>query len=441
MSVSPYQDIVFGEDGDIDPAGRERLLRLLRLDITDLVIFAHGWNRSPWDARTPHSAFFAPFPGLLSPQARVGYAGLIWPSMRFGDEPMPGTGPAPDGPEPLTELDAATRDSLNGLFPGHRATVARLARLLELRPGSADAFAEFGRLARRLTRAPAGGLENCFTADLPQDEQGPPALLHEDALTFCRTLGLALERSEPTAPAGPAGPTGPIGRRADPADGSLSRSWKGAKELLRQMTYYAMKRRAGAVGELGLGPLLGQLARVRPGTRIHLVGHSQSARLVSFALRGLPDGVHTVKSVTLLQGAFSHYAFAPSLPHAAQHAGALTAMEDRVDGPVVAGYSRHDTALGVLYPLASRLAGDDRSPGRPDRRWRALGHDGFQAVRPASARLTLDEALTRGVPRSGCVSVDTASVVRRGRPPMGAHNDICHPELARLVVSAGRVGR
>nr|WP_190124527.1 serine-threonine protein kinase [Streptomyces inusitatus] len=428
MSVEPYQDISFGKDGDLDGVGPDRLLKL---DVTDLVMFAHGWNNSPATAARLHSAFFAPFPSLVSPQVRLGYAGIGWPSMRFTDEPVPGfgrpdgsAGPAgPAGPG----LDPATLAALGELFPGHTAAVARLTGLLEERPEAPEAFAEFGRLVRRLARAPAGGLEDCFTDDLPQDEQGPPALLYEDALTLCQNFARALEGAEPGAP---------------PAVGGGTRTaWRGAKELLRQTTYYAMKRRAGAVGELGLGPLLGRLARGRPGMRVHLVGHSQGARLVAFALRGLPDGVRSVKSVTLLQGAFSHYAFAPSLPHAAQNSGALRAMEHRVDGPVVACYSRHDSALGAIYPLASRLAGDDRNAGGPDPRWWAAGHSGLQGAAPPSVRLTLEEALTRGVPRAGCVSVDTASVVRRGGPPAGAHSDICHRELARVVVAAGRIGR
>ncbi|MER5769412.1 serine-threonine protein kinase [Streptomyces sp. NPDC001985] len=433
MSVQPYQDIVFSRDGDIGEAGRDRLMRL---EATDLVLFAHGRNNSPATAAVLHSAFFAPFPGLLAAGVRLGYAGIVWPSMRFADEPVPGTAtdPAADpgagadrgwdtGPD--GGLDGATRSALTALFPGHEATVARLAALLRERPESRAAFTEFGRLARLLSEAPAGGLESCFTDDLPQEEQGPPALLYEDTLDLCRMFALALERT---------------GRAPAAGTGGAERVWRGAKELLRQTTYYAMKRRAGAVGELGLGPLLGQLARGRPGIRVHLVGHSQGARLVAFALRGLPDGVRTVKSVTLLQGAFSHYAFAPSLPHAAQHSGALRAMEQRVDGPVVACHSRYDSALGEDYPLASRLAGDDRHPVWPDRRWWAVGHSGLQAVRPPSVRLTLEEALARGVPRSGCVSVDTASVVRRGGAPAGAHSDICHRELARLIVLAGRMG-
>ena len=61
----------------------------------------------------------------------------------------------------------------------------------------------------------------------------------------------------------------------------------GAKEALRQATYWQMKNRAGTVGRHGLGPLLGRLPA---GVRVHLVGHSFGARLVSFALAGLPAG-------------------------------------------------------------------------------------------------------------------------------------------------------
>lgn len=440
MSVEPYREITFDADGDIDAAQRDRLAEL---DVTDLVMFAHGWNNSPSVAARLYSAFFAPFPGLLAPGVRLGYVGVVWPSMKFTDEPIPDFRPSAAAPlepgparglEPAPEpaLDRATQEALTGLFPGHRETIARLAQLLEEQPESEAAFAEFGVLARRLAEVPAGGLEACFTDDLPLDELSPPAVLYEDTLTMCRKFTLALEETGAVTEK-PALPSFSVG-------GGLGKLWKGAKELLRQTTYYAMKRRAGTVGELGLGPLLGQLARSAPRMRVHLVGHSQGARLVSFALRGLPEGARNVKSLTLLQGAFSHYVFASKLPHAPHSGGALRSMQHRVDGPVVACYSRHDSALGVIYPLASSLAGDSSTAVGLDKRWWAMGHDGIRAVERA-ARLTLDEALRAGIPVSGCVSVDTASVVRRGGPPSGAHSDICHPELARVVLAAGRIGR
>ncbi|GGW35469.1 serine-threonine protein kinase [Streptomyces xantholiticus] len=415
--MRPYREICFDADGD--PGGGPYNL-LAGLDVTDLVVFAHGWNNSPATGRRLHSAFFAPFPKLLAgaPGTRAAYAGVLWPSMRFPDEPFPGAERAEDASAPTGRgLDKTTRDLLSCLFPGHGATVDKLAWLLDEQPGSRAAFAEFGLLARQLTAVPPGGLEAAFAEDLPRDEQSPPAVLYEDPLTLCGRLAAALGAKAP--------------------DGGPGTAWRGARELLRQTTYYAMKRRAGTVGELGLGPLLGRLSRSAPHVRVHLVGHSHGARLVAFALRGLPEGARNVKSVTLLQAAFSHYAFATGLPHAPHRCGALGALQHRVEGPVVACHSRHDTALGVFYPLASSLAGDTAAAAGADQRWWAMGHDGIRAVAD-TPRLTLDEALRSGLPAAGCVNVDVSAVVRHGWPPTGAHGDICHEELARVVLTAGR---
>ncbi|MEU0371023.1 serine-threonine protein kinase [Streptomyces sp. NPDC006283] len=425
MSVHPYREICFDADGDPDGGPYDISAGL---DVTDLVVFAHGWNNSPAVARRLHSSFFAPFPKLLAglPGVHVGYAGVLWPSMRFPDEPFPDVERAEGAPASGPGLDVPTRDLLSCLFAGHGATVERLAWLLEEQPASRAAFAEFGMLTRQLTAVPPGGLEAPFAEDLPRDEQSPPAVLYEDTLTLCLRLAAALHREQ----GGPAGAAG--------TGGGPHTAWRGAKELLRQTTYYAMKRRAGTVGELGLGPLLGRLSRSAPGVRVHLVGHSHGARLAAFALRGLPEGARNVKSVTLLQASFSHYAFAGSLPHAPHRCGVLAGLQHRVDGPVVACHSRHDTALGVFYPLVSGLAGDSAAAGT-DRRWWAMGHDGIQAV-ANTPRPTLEEALRTGVPASGCVSVDASRVVRRGGPPTGAHGDICHEELARMVLTAARIG-
>ena len=144
--------------------------------------------------------------------------------------------------------------------------------------------------------------------------------------------------------------------------GDLARGiWNGAKEAFRQATYWEMKNRAGTVGRNGLGPLIGQLHTAAGQLRVHLIGHSFGARLVSYALAGLPDGLtpSPVKSLTLLQGAFSHFAFAQPLPFDASRNGALAGMNARVDGPITVCFSVHDGAVGKLYPLASIATGDD----------------------------------------------------------------------------------
>ena len=149
-------------------------------------------------------------------------------------------------------------------------------------------------------------------------------------------------------------------------------------------------------------------------TRIHLLGHSFGARLVSFSLSGLPQtaagATSPVKSLFLLQGAFSHYAFAERLPHDASRSGALRGMTDRVDGPLMTTHSLKDLAVGLSYPVASFLNQDDAAAAIDQSiRWGAMGHDGAQAVDAATAVL---ERLVRRISSrstSGSISTGTES--------------------------------
>ncbi|MEU1477502.1 serine-threonine protein kinase [Streptomyces sp. NPDC005760] len=432
MSVTPYWELTFDADGDPDSGRRDRLLaEVVDRGVGDLVVFAHGWNSDRSGATRLYSHFFAPFPEL-APAARLGYVGVVWPSMRFSDEPIPDfpRAVAAEMP-PRPVLDKDTRHALLETFPGRATVIDQLARLLDQQPREDAELEEFGRLVRMLVEVVPPGPQALFAADtlaegVPQDE---PEILTGSAAAVCEEFAQALSRLE----------------SPDGAQGfSLPNPWDGAHELLRQGTYYAMKRRAGTVGERGLGRVVGQLAEAAPGVRVHLVGHSFGGRLVSFALRGLPEGVRTVKSVTLLQGAFSHYAFASRLPHDARAGGLLQGQQNRIDGPLVCCHSRHDSALGTLYPLASRMAGDAQGVAAFDigrvlgGKWGAMGYDGVQAVQGTKA-LSLADALAVELPAKGCVNVDAAAVVRRGGPPAGAHSDICHRELARLVLAAGRI--
>ncbi|MGW3198724.1 serine-threonine protein kinase [Streptomyces sp. NPDC001118] len=426
MSVTPYWELTFDADGDVDGRERDRLMaQVPEHGVRDLIVFAHGWNDDRSGATALYRRFFAPIPGL-APHARLGYVGVIWPSMRFSDEPIPDfpRSAAPATP-PTAALDADTRRALVSVFPERAALIDRLARLLDERPDGAQGLTEFGRLVRQLI----DGERRPGVADTEQE--GEPGVFTADPAAACQEFAEALAAVRSA--------------RAPSREFSIPNPWDGAKELLRQAAYYTMKRRAGTVGEQGLGPLIGTLAGAAPGVRVHLMGHSFGGRLVSFALRGLPDGVRTVKSVTLLQGAFSHFAFAERVPQDPGRAGALKDLQRRIDGPLVCCHSHFDMALGTFYPLASRLSGNDRSylggeiAAVLGPEWGALGYDGVQAV-PGTARLDLAAALNGPLPAAGCVNVDAAAVVRSGGPPAGAHSDIVHPELARLVLAAGRIG-
>ncbi len=114
-----------------------------------------------------------------------------------------------------------------------------------------------------------------------------------------------------------------VQRRSDVAQakegalGLLGGMWQGPKNVLRVLTYYAMKRRAGIVGREGLGPFLRRLAASAPRSRVHLVAHSVGARLAAYGLNGLSEttpGMSPVKSFVMLQGILPTHAFASSLP-------------------------------------------------------------------------------------------------------------------------------
>ena len=436
MSVSPYWELTFDADGDVDQGERDRLLSEVRQrGIGDLIVFSHGWNSQRAGATRLYSRFFAPIP-RLAPKANIGYVGVIWPSMEFPDEPIPDFPPSPAAAPELTRpaLDADTRHALLDTFPGKAPVIDQIARMLGQQPPQDAELEEFGRLVRTLVEVVPPGPQAMFGADtlaegVPQCE--PRMFAVGCTAEVCEQFAQALAHL--AAPQSPGLVT----------EFALPNPWKGARELLRQAAYYAMKRRAGTVGERGLGPAIGRLAAVAPEVRVHLVGHSFGGRLVSFALRGLPEGVHSVKSVTLLQGAFSHYAFAARLPDDPRTGGVLQGQQNRVDGPLVCCYSHCDSALGTIYPLASRMADDDCSFAAVDivrvlgDKWGAMGHDGVRAV-PGTLALSLAEALNSPLPASGCVNVDTCAVVCHGEPPTGAHSDIVPPELARVGLAAGR---
>jgi hypothetical protein len=434
----PHWEISFDEDGRPDQGEADALLaELAGQDLTDLFVFSHGWNNDRGQARRLYQLYFQQLPGLLAQggadDVRVGTLGVVWPSKRWADEPEP-TGDGGDGggaaglgdaaaPAPAAAAgDGALVEDLKDVFKGddRRATLDELARLLEERPEDPAALARFQALMGELAADP--------DAEPAGEDQGEQALVTDDPEeVFSRFADAVPETGE--------------GGAAGLGD-TFGRLWKGAKEALRQLTYFEMKKRAGVVGKQGLGPLLGRIAQADPEVRVHLIGHSFGARLVSFALAGLPPGDSPVRSLYLLQGAFSHFAFADALPMDRSRGGALKGMAARVDGPLAASFSVHDTAVGRLYPLASLSSRDD-SAGLEDQlfRWGGMGHDGAQAVDATVATLG-PVGTAYPFARGRFVNLDGNGIITQGPAPSGAHSDIFHPELVWAgLAAAGLVGR
>jgi hypothetical protein len=148
-----------------------------------------------------------------------------------------------------------------------------------------------------------------------------------------------------------------------------------------------------------------------------------------------------VRSVTLLQGAFSHFAFADRLPHDPGRGGALAGMLARIEGPLVACFSVHDSAVGRFYPLASLAAQEDAAAADdPLFRWGGIGANGAQAVgAPVEAIRPAGPGNRYGFVPHKALNIDASEVVRTGNPPSGAHSDFVHPELTWIVLTAGGI--
>ena len=142
--------------------------------------------------------------------------------------------------------------------------------------------------------------------------------------------------------------------------------WNGGREVLRSMSYHEMKNRAGIIGRNGLGPMIGKLSAANAGIRVHLMGHSFGARLVAYSLSGLPaaaTGVNSpVKTLLLIQGAFSHFAFANPVPDfLVSGPGALWNVAGNVNGPLLATFTAADRASTCSIPTQSSVPISHRS--------------------------------------------------------------------------------
>ncbi|WP_040700672.1 hypothetical protein [Nocardia vinacea] len=444
----PLWIVTFDKDGDVDSVGADALVAGVReRDVTDLMVFSHGWNNDRSKAVDLYQRWFGKFDAL--PRAttrRIGYAGVVWPSERWTDEPIEDFAPAaaPTGaaatsrresvPAGSPALDTDTLQILKATFPDGAQQLERIAELLETEGPDRRTIDELFRQMREFSIATFPGNADSEGPDDNTDTGIPPMLSTEnDASDVFEDFAMELMRSGVDLDSTAGGAAG-FGDR-------FVKVLRGAKEALRALTYWQMKNRAGVVGENGLGPLLARLNREFPSLRVNLIGHSFGARVVSYALAGLGDGPtpSPVKSVTLLQGAFSSFAFADPLPfdsNDSQRSGGLAGRSSRVDGPISVCYSNHDGALGNFYPLASKVAGDNSAGAHGDNPWTAMGAVGaFDAAEAELGGVGDDYPFATGK----LINIDASNTVMKGKPPFGAHSDIVHDNLAWVAVKASKL--
>jgi hypothetical protein len=431
----PFWILRFDENGNPQDNGIATFLQELpSANLTDLLIFSHGWNNDEATAMDLYARFFEEVRKLVDnpsvpkrPNAVIGVAGVIWPSILFpGDSANPtasGGAASFSATDPMAVLGTELVKVFNS--PAQQQLVQDLLAMLTEQSSDPDQLLAFRDKLADLVKGTA-------TSSTQDDPEFQAVTTTSDA-DWMNVLGAL---STPGAGDTSGGGAASLG-------GTIGNLWDGAKNALRVTTYWTMKNRAGIVGEHGLGPLVGKIQLAAPNLNVHLLGHSFGARLVSHSLAGLPTppagAKSPVKSLFLLQGAFSHFAFADALPFDTSRKGDLAGMAARVDGPLLTTHSLKDLAVGTSYPLASILAGQDASAATDAMyRWEGMGHDGAQAVNAGDA--PLGNVQTKYDFATGkWLNLDGNQIIVNGDPPSGAHSDIVHPEIAWAALLAEKI--
>jgi hypothetical protein len=433
--------LVFDEEGDVDRHTEADLIGRIRAGgVDDLVILSHGWDNDEAAASCLYEGWFNLLAAQIEPGRVVGFVGVRWPSQLWSDEPIPdfdhsprldGGGAAieesPEVPTGPPTIDAAQLADLKAMFPAGSTQLDTIAAALA-QPPTRERAREIFSTMRDFSIATTTGFND------GEDDPSPvPGMLSAEQ----NPVDVFTRFSDALAKSGV--DFDDVGAGAADLGDVAGKVWHGAKETMRQLSYWMMKNRAGSVGRNGLGPVIDRLVLQFPGLRIHLIGHSFGARVVAFALDGIPDiQPSPVKAVTLLQGAFSRFTFTDQLPFR-DGAGALAGRLNRIDGPLVVCFSSHDRALSTFYPLASAAVGDDAAAADdPWFRWRAMGSHGAFGEAP----VVLGPVNTHYPFAVGQIlNVDASEVVSKGDSPSGAHSDIFHPQLAWVAAAAGRLGQ
>ena len=397
---------------------------------TDLILFAHGWNNDMADARKLYTAFFTAFGAFAPTTANGGSARafvgavVLWPSKKFTDKDLiPGGGAAALASQEVAAIRARLKDLANdpvrlGKSVAVSATkqkkIATAEQLLKRIETDPDAQVEFVRIVRSLLSDKAAHADD-GTKDL--FEVSERKLL--DGLR--RPVSATLAVGSGGAAAGSFATFGGTanGGAADLGDSIMS----GVRRLLNVTTYYQMKERAGSVGANGVAAALAKLRQKAPGIRLHLVGHSFGGRVVTAAADAV-GGSSKIDSLTLLQAAFSHNGLAAKFDGKSDGFFRKIVTGKKVRGPILVTCTKNDTAVGIAYPLASRLGGQNAAAfGDENDPYGGIGRNGAVKT-PEAIKGSLLAA-------NGAYSFAGGSIYNLNADAfISDHSDICKPQVA-----------
>jgi hypothetical protein len=432
----PVFEIEFDKSGKLFDSTQLTQLttQLLGKQATDVILFSHGWNNDMADARKLYTNFFTEFAAFLPAAANGGtrtFAGaaILWPSKKFTDKDLiPGGGAAALTSQELTAIRARLRDlakepvRLGKSVPVSAAKQKKLAKadkLLKTIETDPQAQEEFVRIVRSLLSDKAA-----------HSDDGTKDLFKVKERKLLESLSAPVGGNAAVGAGGAAGgfstlSTTSSGGAADLGDSIVS----GIRRLLNMTTYYQMKERAGTVGTNGVAGAIEKIRAKSPTIRLHLVGHSFGGRVVTAATDTV-GSANRIDSLTLLQAAFSHNGLASKFDGKSDGFFRKVVTGKKVRGPILVTCTKNDKAVGIAYPLASRLGGQNAAAfGDENDAYGGIGRNGAIKT-PEAIKGTLLATNSAYTFAGGSIY----NLVADGF--IGDHSDICKPQVAWALASS-----
>jgi hypothetical protein len=436
MDISQF-DIEFTKDGStFDEAQVRRLLDDVP-QFTDLFVLSHGWNNDMDEARALYDGLLGNISVLLDAGLVQGLQGrrygalrVFWPSKKFADDELiPGGGAASatqandDALLRLLERMKLDPVRLGGkdIDPVRAANLDAAQALVPLLETDAEARHDFVFRLRAILDA----------SDAHPDD-GSTEFFERDPTELFEGLKGAVEAPSATGGGGAtAVHAGGAAGLSDLLDGIKA----AARRLANFTTYHEMKQRAGVVGRTGVAQVLMRTRDRKPELRLHLIGHSFGGRLVTAAAHALPPGTSNV-TLSLLQAAYSHNGLGQDYD-GERHDGAFRALlgERRASGPIVITHTKNDRAVGIAYPLASRISRQQASAlGDQNDPYGGMGRNGAQHTPEVDAD-AVSELLAVG--RVYAFAPGRVYNLRADQF-ISSHSDVTGPQVAYAVLNAVR---
>jgi hypothetical protein len=406
---------------------------------TDVIVISHGWNNDQADAEGLYQRLFTSFSQVGEANdfdgRKLAIVGVIWPSKRFdemvasvADQASAQGSASLDSPASAASEKLLTDKltSMEALFttPDQKATLAEMRKLIPDLEDKTTARRAFVDKLRSLVDSSHADAEDASTLFFKEDGEDVMQALKIDESDL--DAGLTSEGGSASLPLGVGTVKPTTTTSAEGAAGFLSflSGFKSAAmNALNFTTYYEMKSRAGTVGKSGVAPLIDSFSDSV--ARVHLIGHSFGGRVVTAAAAN--SATDRIRSMSLLQSAFSHNGFSKSMN------GFFRSVVDkkRIDGPILVTHTQNDKAVGIAYPLASRLALQTAAAlGDAGDKYGGLGRNGAQKMEANE----IDPSHSKMLPSDGAYQFNSKKFFNlEASEYVKGHSDITGKEVAHAV--------